>query len=409
MESEIELGRLAVNGGPPVRTRPMPSRRLFGEDELKKVTQVFETSWNTGVDFGFQGIFESEYLTAFCDFQGGGYADAVATGTSAIYLALMALELPKGSDVVVSPVTDPGSVSPIILLGHTPVVADAQLGSFNIGPKEFLDALTPNTRCCIITHLGGIPVEMEPIIEIAHARGISIIEDCSQSHGAIYHGKRVGTFGDIGAFSTMYSKNHSTGGCGGLIYTQKEDIYWKCRALADRGKSFDSENFDPKNPDTFFFPSLNCNLDEISCAIGFSTLNKLERTIERRLEIINIIDEGLKKSVSVRPISVPEDCVRSPFFHTLVVDRSKINVTEYEFAKAVGCEGIPLNPDYRAVVSEWGWLRPFLLYDSLTMNAVNFRNSAFNILFHEKFTDDDAQDIVDSILKVENVFGIDDS
>ena len=398
---------LAINGGTPVRSAPLPTRRLFGEDELRKVTEVFTTSWETGVDFGFQGVFEQEYTEAFCAFQGAGFADAVSTGTIAVYLALATLDLPRGSDVVVSPVTDPGSVSPVIFLGHTPVVADSQPNNFNIGAEQFDAALTPNTRCAIITHLGGIPVDLAPILDIAKAKGIAVIEDCSQAHGAMYQGKRVGTFGDLAAFSTMFSKNHATGGCGGLVYTKDESLYWRCRALADRGKSFDHQDFDPRDPDTFFFPSLNFNLDELSCAIGVSTLAKLQSTIDRRLEIIKTIDAGLSGSKVVTPITGPEDIIPSPFFHTLVVDTDRISVTKNEFAAAVRSEGVGINPGYRSVVSQWGWLRQYLKNPTDTPNAVNFRDTSFNILFHEKFTDADARDIIDSILKVEAAYARD--
>jgi len=392
--------RLAIDGGSPVRRSPLPPRRLFSEDELKKVVEVFERSWETGVDFGFQGYFEQEYTDAFCAFQGGGFADAVATGTAAIHLALATLNLPHGCDVIVSPVTDPGGGAPVVLQGFTPVVADSQAGSFNMGPLEFEAALTPNTRCAILTHIGGIPVDIGPIMDIAKAKNVAILEDCSQAHGAVYRGKRVGTFGDIAAFSTMFSKAHATGGCGGLVYTQDERAYLRCRALADRGKPFASESYPLGYPETALFPSLNSNLDEISCAIGLSTLARLQATIDRRLEIINSIDEGLSGSKVISPINVPADWERSPFFHTVKVNTERIKVPKRAFAEAVMAEGIAVNPDYRYVVAEWPWLQEFLKYPTVMCNAKEFRDSTFNLLFHEKFNDADTQDIIDSILKV---------
>lgn len=369
------------------------------------MVEVFQRSWETGVDFGYQGEFERQYTDAFCRFQGGGYADAVATGTLAVFVALLAVDLPPRSDVIVSPVTDPGGVSPIILQGHTPVVADSKQGSFNIGIEEFEAALTPNTRCAILTHLGGIPVDLDPILALASDRGVVIIEDCSQAHGARYKGRRVGTFGHAAVFSTMFSKSHATGGCGGVVYTTDESIYWRCRALSDRGKSFHLDCYEPKDPNTSLYAALNLNLDEISCAIGLSTLAKLQATIDRRCEIVSEINEGLLQSRVVSPVAFPADCQVSPFFHTVQVSPSLISVPKRHFAEAVRAEGIGINPDYRFCVSEWGWVKPYLRPEaSTTPNAVHFRDETFNVLFHERFAAEDVEDIIGSILKVERFY-----
>ena len=208
-------GILAIHGGPKVRNKPMPPRRLFGERELEAVRAVFMHGWDCGVDFGYQGKYEELYTSKFCEFQNGGYTDAVSSGTAGIFVALKALDLEPGSDVLVSPVTDPGGVTPVIEQGLNVVTTDARLGSYNVGPSEFEEALTVNTSAAIITHLGGHSVDMDAIMAIADSRGIKVIEDCSQAHGTLYRGKRVGCFGDVAVFSTMYGKAHSTGGCGG--------------------------------------------------------------------------------------------------------------------------------------------------------------------------------------------------
>ena len=173
-ESNINDDRLAINGGTPLREKPLPARKLFAEEELWSVTQVFEDSWQSGVDFGFQGKYEKLYTDAFCKFQGGGYADAVNSGTAALFVALAALEIDKGSEIIFSPVTDPGGITPALLMGYKPVIADATPGSFNIDPEKFQTAISKKTRAAVITHLGGIPVDMNPILEIASSNGISV-------------------------------------------------------------------------------------------------------------------------------------------------------------------------------------------------------------------------------------------
>ncbi|MBI2264644.1 MAG: DegT/DnrJ/EryC1/StrS family aminotransferase [Armatimonadetes bacterium] len=404
MKQILDSEKLAIHGGTPLRAKSLPYRRLFGEAELESVIQVFKESWENERDFGYQGKYEKTYADLFCRFQGGGFADAVCSGTAAVYLALAALDLPPGSEVIVSPVTDPGSVSPVILLGMQPVSADSQPGSFNVGPNEFESAIGPNTRAAILTHLGGIPVDLDPILETAASRGIVIIEDCSQSHGAVYKKRKVGRFGAISAFSTMFSKAHATGGCGGVVYTESEGLYRRIRALADRGKDFDMPDFNPKDPGGFLFPALNLNLDELSCAIGASTLSRLQETVDRRREIVRKMSRLLSESQVVSPAGIPDFAAPSPFFMTLEVNCEKLTVSKQEFAEAVAAEGIWVNPDYRYVVSEWAWIREHLRKETLTPNAVQYRERTFNILFNERFSDEDIRDIVNAILKVEAAY-----
>jgi len=371
---------------------------------LQAVIDVFEDSWSSGIDFGYQGKFENVYTKSFCEFQGAGFADAVSSGSAAIFLAIGALDLPKGSDVIVSPVTDPGSINPVILQGLNAIVSDSVINGFNIGVEEFENSLTKNTRAAIITHLGGHPCDMEPIVEIAKSKGIKIIEDCSQSHGAIYKNERVGNFGDIAVFSTMFSKNHATGGCGGVVFTKSEKYYWRIRSLSDRGKPFDSLNNNPRDPSSNLFPSLNYNIDEISCAIGASTLSKLQGIIDKRLEIYACFKKYLHESSVVSPINSLPETIPSLFFITVIVDVDRLTISKRKFAEAVAAEGVDLNPDYQFVVWEWAWIRKYIRNKYPTQNAIDFKNKTFNILFNERYTHGDVMDIIDSIKKVEFVY-----
>lgn len=397
--------QLAIHGGPKVRASPLPGRRLFGEEELRAVTAVFEESWSEGADFGFQGRFEAEFTEKFCRFQGGGYADAVNSGTSAVYLALKALELPAGSEVIVSPVTNPGGVMPVAVQDVKLIIPDAAPDSFNISPEEFARAITPATQAAVLTHLGGHAIDLDPILAVARTRGIKIIEDCSQAHGTLYKGRRVGTLGDIAAFSTMFSKTLATGGTGGIVYTQNEEYYWRMRALADRGKPFDRPGFDFRNTTDYLFPALNFNADELSCAIGSSVLARLQEIIDRRHHIAGQIDDGLAETRTVRPAGLEIPGSRSSvFFHTVALDPEQLRVSKKEFVAALAAEGIWLNGDYRDIVCEWGWIPSYVRNFQPTPNASNFRDKSFNILFNERFTGREVEDIVAAILKVESAY-----
>ena len=235
----------------------MPARFALGEAEIAQIHEVIAYYQEKKVDPGYGGVFEKAYTDAFVKFMGGGYADAVATGTASLYIAVAALDLPAGSEVIVSPITDPGTLSSIILNHLVPRVADSEPGTFNMGPEQFVARITPKTRAVMLVHSLGRAADVVGVVKEAHARGIRVIEDCSQSHGARVKGRPIGNFGDIAAFSTMYRKAHMTGGAGGVVFSNDIDLHHRALAMADRGKPSWRPDFDDRNPNQFLFPALN--------------------------------------------------------------------------------------------------------------------------------------------------------
>lgn len=396
---------LAIFGGKAVRSKPMPPRRVFDVDEFNMVKKVFQNSWKTGIDFGFQGKFEDQFTKEFCKYHGGGYADAVSSGGSAIYIALKSLELKPGADVIVSPTCNPGGIMPIAIQNVKMIIPDSYRNSFNISAEEFEKSITPKTQAAVLTHLGGHPIEMDPIMRIAKKRKIKIVEDCSQAHGATYKGRKVGTFGDIAAFSNGYSKQLAAGGTAGIVFTKDKNLYWKARSIADRGKPFIKPNFNFRMTTDFLFPSHNLNADEISCAIGSSVLKKLPSIISKRHQIVDKINKLIKQCESVYDTKLePKNCKSSYFFHTIGVDLKKISTTKINFAKAIASEGVLINYDYRDITSEWKWSPKYSRNLKKSKNAINFRDTTFNLLFNEKYQDKDINDIIKAILKVEKFY-----
>jgi perosamine synthetase len=208
----------------------------------------------------------------------------------------------------------------------------------------------------------GYASEIDKIVEIAHAHGIKIIEDCSQSHCAKHKAKPVGTFGDIAAFSTMYRKAHMTGPSGGLIYSHNLQVFRNALVHADRGKPRWRDDFDDRNPATYLAPALNHHTDEISCAIGLASLKRLPSTIVSRLAFVSDFVARLYDASDVcrgyrfMPTS-------SPFYFPVIVDVDAISCSKIEFAEAVRAEGIDLNPHYKYVVCEWPYIQPHLADD----------------------------------------------
>ncbi|MCX7748457.1 MAG: DegT/DnrJ/EryC1/StrS family aminotransferase [Clostridia bacterium] len=382
----------------------MPARKAFDDEILQVVTEVFSYYRNKNMDFGYEGFYEKKYTDAFVKYMGGeGFADAVCTGTAALYVSIAALQLEPQSQVIVSPITDPGTVSAIILNGLVPVLCDSDPDSYNMSPQEFKSRINNKTKAVVVVHASGKAARIDLISKIAKEHGLYIIEDCSQAHGAKCNGQKVGTFGDIAAFSTMYRKAHATGGCGGVIYTKSEKLYNMVRAYSDRGKPFFRENFDEKDPGTFLFPALNLNIDEISCAIGLKSLERLDTVIKRRLDFLfNLESELILHSKVCRVLSPSMD--DSPFFQPVFVDMKKISCTKIEFAMALQCKGISVNPDYKYIVSDWDWVKPYLSDTYDCKNARICVDSSFNILFNEYFGSNEVDAILNSILEAEKVY-----
>jgi len=381
----------------------MPVRLALGEAEVTEVMSTIEYYRNCQQDLPYQGVVEQRLCEAFAEFQGGGYADGVATGTGAVYIALAALDLPKGSEVIISPVTDSGPLSCIILQGFVPVVADSRPGSYNMGVEQFLERVTPRTSAVLAVHLGGEPLEIDRLVAEASRRGIKVLEDCSQAPGAVWNGRRVGSVGDIAALSTMYRKNLISGSSGGIVFTKNLELFHRAQAHADHGKPLWRTDLNLKNPGHGLFPALNFNTDELSCAIALASLRRLQETIDKRLTFLErLISELQAASRACRPSTFHRGF--SPFFFPVFVDADQLTCSKVEFAQALLAEGINLDPQYGCVVRSWKWALPYLSDDFETVNALATRDRTFNLFLNERYGEEEVRDIIAAIKKVERHF-----
>lgn len=398
----IDDTTLAIHGGPPTRHDPMPRRKAMGDTERAAVMDVLDWYRQRDIDPPYQGEFEARYCDAFVRMQCGGYADAVATGTAAVFIALAALDLPPGSEILVSPISDPGSYSAIVMNRLVPRLMDSIPGEYGVGMEQVLARITSATKAVLIVHICGRVVrDIASIADLCKARGIPLIEDCSQAHGASVNGRLAGVFGDVAAFSTMYRKAHISGGCGGLVYTRDQNLFRQGLAHADRGKTPWIEGFDDRDPNHFLFPALNLHTDEISAAIGLASLERLPHTNARRRAYVAALASAMAATSRVCRLHpfTEED---APFILPVTVDVSRLRVSKIEFATALRAEGIDLNPHYKYVAAEWAWLRPYLADDFATPNAKSSRDQSFVLFLNENYDLGACADTVSALAKVEH-------
>ncbi len=397
---------LAINGGEPVRACPMPPRRLFGEEEKAAAVRLFDLAIESGNAFGYNGEEEQAFEKEFAAWMGGGFADGVNSGTNAVFVALGALQLEPGSEIIVPPITDPGGAMPVAMLNCIPVFADSAPGSYNMGARELEAVITGKTRAVVVAHIAGIPADIEGILEVARKHNLLVVEDCAQAHAARIRGRLVGTFGDVAAFSTMSGKHMATAAQGGVVYTRDEELFWRIRRFADRGKPFNLENT------ANVVPSLNMNLNELSAAVGRVMLRKLPGIVDRRRRIAAQIIAAMNRIDAVQAYATAENSEPSYWFLPVRVNPKAVKVSKDEFAKALSAEGIPVNADYRHMPAEQPWFRESLncptpyLYkgkvktDPILSNAIQATDTHFNIQIHEGFDEQAVADVVAGLKKV---------
>jgi len=407
---------LAIDGGDKVRKTSLPPRGLFGEEERSAVMALFDRVIETGDVFGYNGPEEQAYEREFAEFQGGGYADLVNSGTSAIFVALGALQIEPLSEVIVPPITDPGGVMPVPMLNCIPVIADAYPGSFNMGPEQIEEVLTDRTRAIIVAHIAGEPADMDPIMEIARSKCIAVIEDCAQAHRATYKGRLVGTIGDISAFSTMSGKHHATGAQGGVVFTFNEDLYWEAKRFADRGKPFNTSF------STNVRMGLNLNGNDLAAVIGRVQLRKLPSIITNRRRFVKALAEEIKNLKSISPGWMPPDSESSYWFVRIHIDCDKLKVSKEAFVNALSAEGIPCSASYRPMPSEakwfierntygkscYPWTAPEYKGDRYKVftcpNCVDSVESHFILHINENYGDQEVADFAQALYKVEKAY-----
>ena len=408
---------LAIDGGDPVRSEPFPARAPIGSRERDAVLALFDEAIEAGEAIGYQRDAEEGFGAALADYLGGGFADGVNSGTAGIYVAIRALELDPPAEVIVSPITDPGGQMPVALAGHVPVVADAAPGTYNVGVEEIEERITPRTEAICVGHIMGEPLPMPAIIDLADEHDLAVIEDCAQAIGATTDGRPVGTFGDVAVFSTMFGKHVTTGGQGGAVFTREEELYWRLRRYADRGKPFETD------ADGNVAASLNLNMDEIAATLGRVQLDRLSDILARRRELVHRIRDRIAALPGVYVPAVPADHDPAYWYWRLGCADSELSCSKAEFCAALDAEGLPVTTRYDARPHLYPWFRNQRVFGTSGRpwqdpdydgpaepswecpNAAAVLDRDFNLAVHEGWGDREVEDAVAAFEKVTAAYG----
>ncbi len=407
------MDKLVIDGGKPIRKKPFPSRIMFDKREVKVITEMMKkaTKENTAKYLDrYAGPQVDTYEKEFAKFFGTKFATAVSSGTAAIHSAIGALELEPGDRVITTPITDPGTIMPILFQGLIPVFADVDFDTLNLTDKTIEEKIDNKTKAIIVVHLAGVPCEMEKIMNLAKKYNLKVIEDCAQSHASIYKGKYVGTFGDMGAFSLMSGKHMTSGGQGGMIITNIEDYYWKAKRFADRGKPFGIENSKGN-----VCLGLNYRMTEIEAAIGRVQLKKIKRIAEKRYKIVEELRVGFKNLKGFSLWKRPKDSKPNYWFCFVKVEQEKFKFDKSKLAEILNREGLTIGAHYVIPMYENPFIKerktfgnsgyPFIPYapeiEYRCPIAEKALNSHMTLYFNENWEKKEIEDTIKIFEKVE--------
>ena len=272
------------------------------EGELRAAfDRVFDRSWY------IEGQEDEKFEKDFAEYCGTEYCIGVGNGLDALYLALKALGIGPGDEVIVPSNTYIATALAVTYTGATPVFVEPDIRTFNIAPDKIEAAITEKTKAIMPVHLYGQACDMDPIMKIAGEKGLYVIEDCAQAHGATYKGRKVGTFGDAAGFSFYPGKNLGALGDAGAAITNNKELAEKIRALGNYGSDYKYHHIYLGN---------NSRLDELQAAFLDAKLPILEKMNEERRRVARMYSEGIHNPKVVLPF-VAEDCV--PVWHIYAV------------------------------------------------------------------------------------------
>jgi len=327
---------LAIHGGEPVRKTSFPSWPTWDESDVEAVADVVRSGhWGR-----LNGTRVAEFERAFAEFQGARYGLAVVNGSVSLRLALMALGIEAGDEVIVPPYTFLATAVAVIEANATPIFVDIDPETYCLDPAAFEAAITPRTRAVIPVHLGGQAADMDRIMAIAARHGIGVVEDAAHAHGGAYKGRGLGSIGDLGSFSFQASKN-LTSGEGGAILTNSEDLDDKCRALHHCGRRKGGQWYE--HP----FLGSNYRLGEFQGALLLNQLKRLREQTERRNANGLYLNAALAAIPGLRPMARGRGETMHPYhLYVCRYDAAAWGVPRQRFVAALQAEGIPASEGY---------------------------------------------------------------
>jgi len=350
---------LAIDGGKPVTKEPFPMWPQFQKSTIKKAMRPLETgkvNYWTGTDGKIKGgrtaSMGMEFEEKFAKYIGTKYAVSTANGTAALHVALAGLNVGPGDEVICPSYSFIASSFCICQAGAIPVFADVQTDKFahTIDPADIERKISKKTRAIIPVHLYGQVCDMDKIMRIARKHKLFVVEDCAQAPGAKYKGRKVGTIGDVNAFSFCQSKTFTTAGEGGAVTTNNEDVLWQCRSFRDHGYDVKERlrllELEAKLPYIHNMIGFNFRMTEMQAIVGICELARMESFhLKNRRRNAMFLIKQLKGVGGILTLPQNDKDVKNGFWlFPIVIDIDSFKCDITKFWHAVAAEGVPAGP-----------------------------------------------------------------
>ncbi|MEE8346711.1 MAG: DegT/DnrJ/EryC1/StrS family aminotransferase [Dehalococcoidia bacterium] len=410
--------KLAIDGGPQVRTTPFPPWPVLGEDDVGAVADALRSGRLTQLTGPTVAAFEE----AFAAWHGVRHCVATSSGTTAIHTALIALDIGPEDEVIVPSHTFIASATPVLHQRAVPVFADVDPQTYCLAPDSVAERITAKTKAIVAVHLNGHPADMDALVALAEPRGIAVIEDAAQAHGALYRGRKVGAINRVGCFSFWEDKIMTTGGEGGAVITSDDSLAQRMRRVRHHGEGpTEGAQTGGRPPERAYLHlelGYNYRMTSMQAATGLVQLRRLEEYVEARRRNAAYLSQRLSEIGAVEPPYVAPYAVHSYYKFICRLGPGTLSVGIEEFVRAVAAEGVPVSRRYPTPLPQQPVFRPDGLAsarDSAPSGshraglpcpvAERLAGELFTLLVHPTLTAADLDDMVRAIGKVVNRYG----
>ncbi len=334
------------------------ARPSLGEEEIREVADTLRSGWIT------TGPKTERFAAEFLDYVGGRFAVPVSSATAGLHVALLALGVGPGDEVVTTPMTFVATLNTIVHCGAVPVLADIDAATLQIRVEQVERRLTPRTKAIVPVHFVGQPADLDPLLEISAARGIPVLEDAAHAAGTEYKGRKIGSFPTTSVFSFHPNKNITTGE-GGMIVTEEERVFEKASLLKFHGmdreawKRFSKEGSARYDVEA---PGFKYNMMDIQAALGLHQLRRLDGFITERARLVARYEDAFRGLPGlIPPQRVPYPSRHAWHLYTPLVDVDRLTISRDRFMEELKARNIGTGLHYTAAheftyyAKRFGW------------------------------------------------------
>lgn len=353
---------------------------VFNGNEKRYLNECIDTGWVSA-----NGRFINDFQDSFSSFCGTKYALACCNGTVTLHLALLALGVQPGDEVIMPTLTYIATANAVKYCGATPVFVDSDFDTWNISPEAIENAITEKTKAIIVVHLYGLPCDMDKILKISQKYNIPVIEDAAEAHGATWNGKRVGSMGTIGSFS-FFGNKIITSGEGGMVVTNDSTLYEKMKLLRSQG-------VDPNKRYWHLITAYNYRMTNIQAAIGLGQLENIDWHLNERLRVADCYKKKLSDLSDYIKIQKISDKATHCYWMFSIFLADKVQKTREEIMDYMEKQNIEMRPAFYPMHI----MPPYFDEKVKCPNAELISRRTINLPTHSKLREDDISYIVDCL------------